>query len=378
MLPIESLVAEAAENGFSRSRRVELATIARCGGVEGDLPAWLRNSQASLSRIAEDREELELAGGGVLTIFQEEYPTRLMRLYDPPPVIFYRARSGLAVWKKLEELQTVAIVGSRSCTAYGRKVAASVASDSVVGGQAVISGLARGIDFAAHQGALSPFASGMSRGTFDGSSGALEKSLASNPVAVIAGGLKNISPLSSRPLAEDLLDAGGVIVSEYGIDTAPCRNYFRERNRLIAALADKLILVEAGEKSGALITARVAMELGIDVGVVPGAYDCPASLGGHRLVDDGAVLLHSRQALVEFLGYSSVNRLQDVIRRSTSSLDAQAVKVLALFSPFSSLSAGEIADELGCGMREVIPVVSELESIGLLARDSSGLYLRID
>ncbi|MDD2943256.1 MAG: DNA-protecting protein DprA [bacterium] len=382
LLSIEKLVVEAAENGFGRNRRVELAAIARrflqSDQLSSDLPGWLTSSQLGLSRITETRLGLERNGGGVLTIFQNEYPKRLLRLYDPPPVIFYLSRSGPEVWERLADAPTVAIVGSRSCTAYGKRVAASIAKDSAVAGQAVISGLARGIDFAAHQGAVHSSACGKSKRHGQNTPDDFGVLSMPPPVAVIAGGLKNISPLGSRPLAEDLLDVGGLIISEYGVDAAPCRNYFRERNRLIAALADKLILVEAGEKSGSLITARMAIELGIDIGVVPGAYDCGASLGGHRLVADGAVLLHSRQALAEFLGDPGIGRDDGIIEASRRLPDARAVNVLALFSPFLSLSAGEIADELGCGMREIIPVVSELESVGLLARDSSGLYIRVD
>lgn len=189
------------------------------------------------------------------------YPSRLRHLSDPPDHLHVRG--------SLEALEgpCVTIVGSRRATAYGRRVAEELAAAAVRTGWTVVSGLALGIDGAAHRGALRE--GGVT-------------------VAVLGGGPDRAHPRAHQPLMDQLLGRGAVL-SEHPPGTTPRKHHFPRRNRILAALAHRVVVVEAATRSGALITAGVAGELGRDVWAVPGSVFSPASLGTHALLDDGAI-----------------------------------------------------------------------------------------
>lgn len=199
------------------------------------------------------------------------YPGLLERLPDPPGRLWVRGT--------IPDVPAVAVVGSRRCTRYGVDMAGRIAHAVVTAGWTVISGLARGIDAAAHRSAL------------DGSG---------DTVAVLGCGVDRWYPASNRSLGERILSAGAV-VSEYppGTDPAPWR--FPARNRIIAGLSGAVVVVEAAVRSGALITARHALEAGIDVFAVPGDVDRETSEGANRLIADGAHPVVSVADLVEGL-----------------------------------------------------------------------------
>lgn len=200
-----------------------------------------------------------------------EYPEALLRLQDPP--------SRLHIAGVLPTEPAVAVVGSRRCTRYGATLARDMAASIARAGWTVVSGLARGIDTAAHLGAL------------DGGG---------PTVAVLGCGIGRWYPASNRQLGERIVESGAV-VSEYppGTDPAPWR--FPARNRIIVGLSVAVVVVEAAEKSGALITARLAMERGIEVFAVPGDLDRETSRGTNRLIADGAHPIIARSELVEAL-----------------------------------------------------------------------------
>lgn len=186
------------------------------------------------------------------------YPVGLLDLEDPPH---------LHVLGETTTAPAVAVVGTRKCTRYGLNLAEAFGDALSGAGWTTVSGLARGIDAAAHRGTL------RGRGS---------------AVAVLGCGVDVIYPAENAGLYQAILDAGGAMMSEYPPGTPPDRWRFPARNRIIAAIASAVVVVEAGERGGALITARLAAELGRPVLVVPGDVDRPASVGCNRLIRDGA------------------------------------------------------------------------------------------
>ncbi len=250
-----------AEHGSAR-RVVELAATETGRGTVRDgpgrdrdrLPAPMiealgiaaRHAPALLGRL----RELEV---GVITVDDEAYPRRLRDLAEPPLVLFVRGDPASLVGE-----HAVAIVGTRRPTESGRRIAARIADQLTRLGSVVVSGLAVGIDGAAHAAAV----------------------IAGGPtVAVLGSGHDRLFPRAHARLAVDIVGAGGAVVSELPPDARPTSGTFPRRNRLISGLADATVVVEAAPRSGALITARWALEQGRDCFLVPGSIDAPASAG---------------------------------------------------------------------------------------------------
>lgn len=201
-----------------------------------------------------------------------ECPVGLADLEDPPP---------LYVLGQLEEASGVAVVGTRRCTRYGVDLAEAFGAAIARCGWTTVSGLARGIDAAAHRGALAA---------------------GGHAVAVLGSGVDVCYPAENRVLYERILSSGGAILSEYEPGTPPARWRFPARNRIIAAISAAVVVVEAARTGGALITARLAAEIGRPVFVVPGDVDRPASEGCNRLLRDGAYPVLGADDLIEELG----------------------------------------------------------------------------
>ena len=222
--------------------------------------------------------ELELAdklGVWIIHFNDERYPPVLNRIYDPPPVIYIKG--SLTPQDNL----AIAIVGSRRCSLYGQEQSSRLAHLLSSAGFTVCSGMARGIDTAAHQGALSA---------------------GGRTIAVQGCGLANIFPPENKKLSE-LIAESGACISELPLRYEPLSENFPPRNRIIAGLALGTIVVEAGLRSGALITARAALENNREVMAVPGKIDSPLSKGTHQLIKQGAQLVESVEDVMEALGY---------------------------------------------------------------------------
>ena len=225
---------------------------------------------------ADERSLARLARGGVrlLPIASPLYPPRLARLVDAPPLLAVRGTLALL------RARCVAIVGARACTAYGREIARAFAREWARAGLVVVSGLARGIDACAHEGALA-------------GGGAT--------VAFQACGIDQVYPASHRRLAERIA-ASGAVVSELPVGAPPRAQHFPLRNRLISASAEAVVVVEARERSGTLVTARHAADQGVDVFAVPGPVGAPASRGPLRLLRDGAAICTAPEDLLGAFG----------------------------------------------------------------------------
>jgi DNA processing protein len=217
-------------------------------------------------------EQLEAKGITVLIQTDENYPRRLQELDQPPPVIYMLGEL------TSEDEWAVAVVGTRRVTAYGRQVAEDIAGTLARNGISVISGLARGVDSISHQAALDA---------------------GGRTIAVLGCGLDRIYPPENRRLAEQIT-ANGALISDYPPGTPPEASNFPPRNRLISGLSLAVVIVEAGQTSGALITAAFAADQGREVFAVPGNINSPGSKGTNRLIRDGAQpLLHPEQILEE-------------------------------------------------------------------------------
>ena len=216
---------------------------------------------AAAERVLADCGELGLH---IVTISDAIYPNRLRNIFDPPCLLYVRGRL-----PAFDDEAAVAVVGTRDCTPYGVSCAEKLGFGLAAGGALVVSGLARGIDSAALRGAL--------RG-------------GGTVTAVLGNGLDVVYPRENRYLYEDIA-ASGALLSEYPPGTPPEGRHFPVRNRIMSGLSLATLVVEAPERSGALITAGTALEQGRDVFAVPGPIDAPASVGCNRLIRDGAGLV---------------------------------------------------------------------------------------
>lgn len=220
----------------------------------------LNRDLSAADRILADCQRL---GQRILTLQDAEYPQRLRNIFDPPAVLYVKGRL-----PAVDEEAAVAVVGTRMCTPYGVSCAERLSRELAACGAVVVTGLAKGVDAAAARGALR----------------------AGGPVIGVTGnGLDVYYPWESRDLYDDVA-AAGALISEYPPGSEPERRHFPARNRIMSGLSVAALVVEAPERSGALITAQLALEQGRDVYAVPGPIDAPASVGCNRLIRDGAGL----------------------------------------------------------------------------------------
>jgi DNA protecting protein DprA len=213
----------------------------------------------------------------IICILDDEFPPLLKMIPDPPLILFYLGAPSMFAKR------SIAIVGARKCTTVGKLVAEKLAADLAELGICTISGLAYGIDAAAHRGALSR-AGGCT-------------------AAFLGAGLGHIYPRQNKYLGEKIVAEGGALLSEYPHQTQPRPYQFPERNRLISGSAWATIMVEAGEQSGSLITARMALEQGREVFAVPGSPLSAVSKGCHRMIRQGAGLVTNAEEVVEEMGW---------------------------------------------------------------------------
>jgi len=250
----------------------------------------------------------------------------------------------------------VAIVGSRRPSAYGEAVAEQLGLELARAGIVVVSGLALGIDATAHRGALN--GGGVT-------------------IAVMGTGVDVIYPTAHTVLAEAILAAGGALVSQFPDGTAPRRHNFPARNYTIAALSDAVVVVEAAEGSGALITADAALDLHKEVMAVPGSVFSPLSVGTHGLIRDGAALVQNARDVMAAIGAGG-EVLDDPLATPKSfgiGLPRERDGILSHLSDVLALSATEVARKLQLPIAEVLGRLTALELEGVVKRHQEG-YVR--
>jgi DNA processing protein len=268
----------------------------------------------------------------------------LSAIIDPPPVLWVRGQI-----QALERV-AVAIVGSRAGSPYALSVAERLAADLAARGVAIVSGLARGVDSAAHRGALA------AGGT---------------TVAVLGSGADVIYPAEHRPLALELVERGA-LATELAPGTRPLQMFFPMRNRIISGLSRAVVVVEAGEKSGSLITARLALEQGRDVLAVPGNVLNGRNRGGHALLRDGAKIVETADDILEELGYGPA----PAAGRPGEPSSVQD-PVLACLTPGESCDVDQVAERCGLTIARLLPRLLELELQGFVRRVGGGRFSRI-
>jgi len=229
----------------------------------------------------------ERAGVRIITLYDEEYPQILKGIYDPPVCLYVRGNLPDFSYN------SIAIVGSRRVTVYGKKMAKYLSEAASYAGWTIVSGLAYGVDALAHQAALD------TKGT---------------TVAVLGGGLARIHPQEHTQLARNIVESGGAVISEYPMNYPVSRQSFPRRNRIVSGLSQAVLVVEAGINSGALLTANIGLEQGKTVFAVPGQADNPQAKGCHHLIKEGARLVETFDDVLadfEFLPGFSVNEPQE-------------------------------------------------------------------
>jgi len=288
------------------------------------------------------RAEIErLRGLGLRFLARSDpaFPPLLRAIHDPPPGLFVRGDGDVALLAR----PAVAIVGARACSAYGRQISRSLGRELASAGLVVVSGLARGVDAEAHRGALEA---------------------AGDTVAVLGCGIDRDYPAAHRELARHVA-ASGLVVSEYapGVEPAPWR--FPARNRIVAGLCAASIVVEARERSGALITADFALEEGREVFAVPGEITSALSSGSNALLRLGATPLTCAQDVLESYGLT-------VPLRTAPELGPVASAVFERVHE-GAAGADELARTTGLGAGELAAALTELELTGLVV-EADGTY----
>lgn len=314
-----------------------------------------RGGRSKPLRICTQREaEAEIAevkslGAEILFRGQNGYPPLLGHIDDAPPVLFVRGHAGLLTKK------AVALVGSRNASVNGRRFAREMATRLGQAGYLVVSGMARGIDAAAHLGALE-----------------------TGTVAVMGGGIDVCYPRENRDLYDSIVRAGA-LCTEVRIGTQPQARHFPRRNRIISGIARAIVVLEAGAKSGSLITARMALEQGREVFAVPGAPQDPRVRGSNALIRDGAVLTEDAddviRALSEMTGIA-LNERRDggfggerTMSATNHAVDGARDPVLQALG-FGPTDIDEVIRETGCPAAAVHAVLLELEIAGRLERQA--------
>ena len=295
-------------------------------------------------RLAAAMAWMQEPGNLLVTLADNAYPRLLLEITDPPPLLYVKG--------KLELLNhaSLAVVGSRNATAQGRANAKAFSQELSHGGFTIISGLALGIDAAAHAGGLAA---------------------ASSSIAVVGTGLDIVYPARNRELAHQLAEEGA-LVSEFALGTPALGSNFPRRNRLISGLSRGCVVVEAALKSGSLITARYALEQGREVFAIPGSIHSPLSKGCHQLIKQGAKLAESSQDILEELGAPAQARKATTPQSGL----AQDHPLLAALG-FDPLNLDDLCLRSGLTPDSASAMLLTLELEGVVSRLPGGKFQRV-
>jgi DNA processing protein len=303
--------------------------------------------RSRLESEARSRTDAAIAVGAttgmeVVAWFDSRYPALLNCIEDPPPVLW--TRGAVEVLSK----PAVAVVGSRAATIYALDVGARLGGELAERGIVVASGLARGVDSAAHRGCL------------DGGG---------PTVAILGSGLDRIYPAEHKNLVETIVN-NGLIVSELGPGAMPVPENFPLRNRIISGISLAVVVVEASEKSGSLITARCALEQGRDVMAVPGSILTGRNRGSHSLLKDGAKVVETADDILDELGWPGA------LGAGKSGKNLTTDPLLAVMEPGEAYRLEELVDKTAILPARLLPRLMELELQGHVATVEGGRFTR--
>lgn len=299
--------------------------------------------------LQEEYRKFCIAGQGLVTLEQKEYPKLLTRVYDAPYGLYFQGKL------PGEGDRIVAIVGARNCSAYGKIMAEQLAGELAGRGYWIVSGMARGIDAYAHAGCLKE---------------------GGNTVAVLGSGVDVCYPKSNQALYQNILNQGCVI-SEYPPGTQPLARQFPARNRIISGLAQQVIVVEAREKSGSLITIDYALEQGKDVYAVPGRVTDPLSKGCNNLIAQGAGILSSVEQFlsnIEEIEFSGIGG-DALCKEQYFVLEKEELLVYSCFD-FYPKNIEQVLAESGMDLLPLLSVVMDLCDKGYLREIYKNEYIK--
>ncbi len=336
-----------AEHGTAQNALAALPEVARAAGVEG-------YETCPTGVIAAEIKAAKAARARLLCLGEADYPAMLAGLSDAPPMLWAVGDGALL------HRPAVALVGARNASSLGTRMARALSQDLGAQGHVIASGLARGIDTAAHIAALK-----------------------TGTIAVMAGGVDVIYPAENTQLAQDIR-ATGLLLSEQPMGMVPKANHFPRRNRIISGLAQAVVVVEAAARSGSLITARDALDQGREVLAVPGhPFDARAS-GCNMLIRDGATLVRNAEDVIAALPAAALppmpvqpDLLDDLPpppprRRDLARTAALHQQILSRLGP-SPVAEDQLIRDLSASAGDVAPALVDLELDGKIKRQSGGL-----
>jgi len=335
---------------FESFRAIWLASSSKLAGVFasqviGEAIASGRD-EAAIDRELESADE---KGVRILTLLDEDYPALLREIDDPPLVLYVRGTL------EIDPACSIAVVGTRRTTRYGSLVAARLASQIALKGITVVSGLAAGTDAAAHQGVLD---------------------VAGKTIAVMGCGVDRVYPKRNQEIYDEIVETGCVI-SEYPLGTRPAKWTFPQRNRIISGLSRGVVVIQAPERSGALITARLALEQGRDVFAVPGNITNRTSAGTNRLIRDGAKLVITVDDILD--EYPDLLRLKEKVVEDVETEDSKLGETERKVFDLVGLEPVHVDDIIGradLSPTEASHILLLLQLEGLIEEVEGGRYIR--
>ncbi len=323
-------------------------------GVGPKLIASLVAARASTKISEEVEKEIERAGRLGITLLHLEhpsYPESLRNIYDPPPLIYIRGTLPPA----LSQTKAVGIVGTRNASQYALNLSLNFGKDLARAGVVVVSGLALGVDSAAHRGAV--------------------QSEGGQTVAVLGSGVDVIYPRQNQRLAEEILDAHGAVVSEYRIGSGPRATNFPGRNRIINGLSKGVLVVEGGLKSGALITAEFALEEGRTIFAVPGRVGDSKAAGTLALLKQGATMVQSAGDVLQEFGWREANTKENAV--PLTSLEEPGRSLVRAIQERGSPLLDDLMSATGKTTADLLPTLTLLELQGVVKQLPGGRYISL-
>lgn len=269
-----------------------------------------------------------------ICIEDAEYPNKLRNIYNPPLLLFYKGDLSI-----INNNLNIAMVGARKPTSYGINCAKNISYELARRGINVISGLAIGIDSYCHKGCM------------EGEG---------KTIGVLASSVDRITPGCNEDLGREILDNGGLIISEYNMGTVVTRGNFPSRNRIISGLSDGVVVVEAAEKSGALITADLGLDQGRNVFAVPGSIYSEMSRGCHKIIKEGAKLIENIDDILIEYDNTTFNEDKSSIEYDIKGLSNEALKLIEVIKSKGILQIDEICDNTGIEVKNLNTIINEL------------------
>jgi DNA processing protein len=325
------------------------ATLTAAEVSPGLAEQWFRlfRNPEQIKRWELDRDQMERGDVHFVADIDETYPAMLRQIADPPPVLYHKGR-----WPLPEK--AIGLVGTRHPSSYGRSVADRLTTELTVEGYMTVSGLAKGIDTVVHQSTLRA---------------------GGHTVAVLGCGFGHVFPAENARLQHQIAEEG-TLISEFAISTRPHSLHFPQRNRIISGLSKGVVVIEAGKRSGACITARFGAEQGRDVFAVPGSIFEPASAGCHRLIKEGALLVEKAEDILLELGVAAVQSPPPAepapLPEGLSDTEIQVLQLLTT----QSRSADELAEVTGSSFGTVANALLVLELKNLIRSLPGQRYAR--